>query len=62
MEIRDIYLYVCINSFYYGTFARASTSNLHERQTAPFTRAGVAMTDAADSSLHTHTIEEKEAN
>ena len=50
-------MYVCmfVYSFFYGTFTRMST-NIFEsaRRTAHFKRAGVALTNADSSILHTH--------
>ena len=42
MEIRDIYLFICI-VFFYGMFKGASTNN--------FMWVGVVLTNAADNSI-----------
>ena len=61
MEIGDIiYLYVCIAFSMVRSHARLQIT-LTERRTAHFTWAGVALTNAADSSI-ARTIEEKETN
>ena len=53
MEIH-VYIYIY---FFYGTFTCTSMNNLDSvRQTVHFTWAGVAQTNAADSSIaHTYT-------
>ena len=62
MEIGDIYIYmyVCMYSFFYGTFTRASTNYLDTaRRIAHFMRAREALTNAMDGSI-AHTVEEKD--
>ena len=60
MEIGDIYLYVCMYSFFYGTFTRASTNYLDTaRRIAHFKREREALTNAVDSSICTHTLWKK---
>ena len=56
MEIRDICMYVCMYSFFYGTFTRTSMNNLDSMQrTALFMRVEYSQTNAVDSSIaHTH--------
>ena len=52
MEIRDIYyicIYMCIVIFYYVPHARLRIT--WERDELPFKLAGVALTNAADSSI-----------
>ena len=56
MEIRDIYIFIYMYSFFYGTFTCASMNYLDSAMQALFTRAlrtssGVAPTTAADSSI-----------
>ena len=47
MEIRDIYIFICLYSFFYGTFTRSSMNNLDSAtNTAHFMLAGVALTNA----------------
>ena len=36
MEIRDIYIFICMCSFFYGTFTRASTNNLDSVMNSTF--------------------------
>ena len=58
MEIRDIYLYLCMYSFFYGTFTRVSTNNLDSVMNGTFDIAGIALTNATDSNI-AHTLREK---
>ena len=52
MEICDICLYVCMYNFFYGTFTRVAMNNLDSmRWTAHFMWAGVALTNASNSSI-----------
>ena len=70
MEIRDIYLYVCMYVCMYVcccfSMVRSRTRlriTLTARRAGHFTWEGEALTNAMDISIaHTHTVEEKETN
>ena len=59
MEIGNIYFYVCLYSFFYGTFTRVSMNNL-ESSTNSIFHSGwrVDLTNTADSSI-AHTLWKK---
>ena len=55
-----IYIFICMYSFFYGTFTRTSTNNLDSVTNSTFHACGVgvALTNAADSSI-AHTPRKK---
>ena len=58
-SISSVQWNVCMYSFFYGTFTRASTNYIDTaRRTAHFTRVREALTNAVDSSI-AHTLWKK---